>query len=404
MKHTQETMLRRFRRRFWLPPRAHGDIIEDRTVSFLELFYDLVYVVVISRAAHTLAEDVSWRGVSEFTAVFGLIWLAWMNGTLYYELHGREDGRTRFFVFVQMLLLALLAVYTAGAAEGTGTAFAIVYAVFLTVVTWLWYAVRQQDSQEYMAITGWYLAGMVTSIVVVAVSAGLPQGARTILWGLLVTMWVLGMVVIARSPTLHFGVVVTDSLVERFGLFVIIVLGEVVVGVVDGLADAERNLASVATGMLGLVIGFAYWWTYFDYAGRRLPVDTPPLRTRWMLAHFPIVLAIAAAGAAMVSLVEHSADSSTPEPTAWLLSGAVVVGVLSLVVVMTTLGEFRRLPELYRPVAGALIGAAGVALLVGWMAPRPWLFALLLVVTLSAVWIFAVDRWLRLDERQNAQG
>jgi hypothetical protein len=48
-------VLAEFRHRFWMPPRAHGDIIEDRTVSFLELFYDLVYVVVIGRAAHTLA-------------------------------------------------------------------------------------------------------------------------------------------------------------------------------------------------------------------------------------------------------------------------------------------------------------------------------------------------------------
>ena len=48
-------MLTLFKSRFWQPPRAHGDVIEDRTVSFLELFYDLIYVVVIARAAHTLA-------------------------------------------------------------------------------------------------------------------------------------------------------------------------------------------------------------------------------------------------------------------------------------------------------------------------------------------------------------
>jgi hypothetical protein len=39
------------------------------------------------------------------------------------------------------------------------------------------------------------------------------------------------------------------------------VLGEVLVGVVDGLAETERNVRSVATGLLGLAIGFAYWWT-----------------------------------------------------------------------------------------------------------------------------------------------
>jgi hypothetical protein len=46
-----------FRRHFWQPPRAHGDVIEGREVSFLELFYDLVYVVVVSQAARHLAGE-----------------------------------------------------------------------------------------------------------------------------------------------------------------------------------------------------------------------------------------------------------------------------------------------------------------------------------------------------------
>jgi low temperature requirement protein LtrA len=76
-----------------------------RTVSFLELFYDLVYVVVVSQAAHHLADHVSLRAVGEFAVVFTLIWIGWINGSLYLELHGREDGRTRTVVFVQMGIL-----------------------------------------------------------------------------------------------------------------------------------------------------------------------------------------------------------------------------------------------------------------------------------------------------------
>ena len=70
-----------FRQRFWRPPRTHGEIEEDRVVSFLELFYDLVFVVVIAAAASTLAHEITWRSVGEFVVIFGLIWLAWNNGT-----------------------------------------------------------------------------------------------------------------------------------------------------------------------------------------------------------------------------------------------------------------------------------------------------------------------------------
>ncbi len=103
-------MLRDFRRRFWQPPRAHGEVIEDRTVGFLELFHDLVYVVVIAAAASSVSHDITARSVAEFAVIFGLIWIAWSNGTFLHDLHGREDIRTRFYTFAQMLLIVLLAV------------------------------------------------------------------------------------------------------------------------------------------------------------------------------------------------------------------------------------------------------------------------------------------------------
>ena len=101
---------RQFKRWLTAPPRAHGVILKDRTVSNLELFYDLAYVAVISQASRRLAANVSLAGFAEFAVIFGMLWFAWFNGSLYVELHGREDGRTRLLVFLQMGLLALLAV------------------------------------------------------------------------------------------------------------------------------------------------------------------------------------------------------------------------------------------------------------------------------------------------------
>ena len=150
------TLGRRFKRWFWRPPRPHGETIAGRTVSFLELFYDLVYVVVISQAAHHLTEHVTRRGVADFAVVYGLIWTAWVNGSLYLELHGREDGRTRTIVFIEMGVLVLLAVFTADAAGQGGRGFALVYALFLAISTWLWNSVRRQDRRghpEFLAVT-----------------------------------------------------------------------------------------------------------------------------------------------------------------------------------------------------------------------------------------------------------
>lgn len=102
-------------------------------VSFLELFYDLVYVVLIAQIAHTLAEHVGWAGVRDFAIVFVLIWLAWLNGTLYHVLNGREDGSSRSFIFAQMTVLVVMAAYIGHAADDVadGRGFAISYTVLL---------------------------------------------------------------------------------------------------------------------------------------------------------------------------------------------------------------------------------------------------------------------------------
>ena len=397
-------MFSEFRRRFWLPPRAHGDIIEDRSVSFLELFYDLVYVVVVAQAAHGLAHNVSWQGVIDFAAIFGLIWIGWLNGTFYYDLHGREDGRTRTMVFAQMLLLAWLAVYTESAPTETGEEFALVYSIFLALVTLLWYGVRRQDSEEYARVTAQYLTGSTVFTVVMFISIWLDPGVRIWVWGAFVLLNVAaGMFILRaeeRRSNINFGT--TDSLVERFGLFTIIVLGEVVVGVVDGLSTTDLTPLVVVTGMLGLMIGFAFWWSYFDFVGRRHPRDSAFYRTRWTFGHLPVTMAIAAAGAAMVSMVEHASDDRVPTATAWLMSGAVAFGLIWLVLVMRTLANYEKLPELYAPVAGTLLAAASVVLFVGWWRPAPWLMLLALFAVLSVAWFTAAYRWMHLEQPADA--
>src|SRR6185295_3958285 len=93
-----------------------------------------------------------------------------------------------------------------------------------------------------------------------------PAGARTVLWALVVIGWVIGgQLLMTNDHTEGLGEGVTGSLVERIGLFTIIVLGEVVVGVVNGISDApDRDATTIVTGIIGLTIGMGIWWNYFD--------------------------------------------------------------------------------------------------------------------------------------------
>jgi hypothetical protein len=99
----------------------------------------------------------------------------------------------------------------------------------------------------------------------------------------------------------------------------------------------------------------------------------------------------------MVSLIGHAHDASTPAGTAWLLGGAVALGLLALVLIELALADAERLFSVFRPLTLPMIGGAVAALLVGWVRPAPWLLALLLVAILSVLWSVAVGRFLRAD-------
>ena len=379
------------------PPRPHGEVIEDRTVSFVELFSDLVYVVLVGQIAHTLAEDISWSGVLDFAVVFGLIWIAWFNGTQFHELHGREDGRNRSFIFLQMGILAVLAVFTGHAPSTDGEPFAITYAVLLAVLLWQWASVYRTDAPEYRPGALRYLAGLVVSIGALVASSGMGDSGRLAVWAAVVVGSIaLVVVYLLRTSDDSLGIRATESMAERYGLFIIIVLGEVVLGVVDGMRGVEDlDFRTVATGVLGLSIAFGFWWTYFDFVGRRLPRQDGGSLALWLYSHLPIALAVAAAGAGMVSLVEHAADARTPEPAAWLLAGSVSALLIAIVATIVTLVDYRRLADLFRPLVVALLLGAVAVLAIGWARPAPWLLATLLDLILIAIWSFAFARTLR---------
>jgi low temperature requirement protein LtrA len=390
----------RFALHDWMrPPRPHGEAIEGRVVSSLELFYDLVFVVFVAQVAHALAMSVNAVGARNFLVLFSLVWYAWLNGTLYHDLHGSDDGRSRLYMFVQMSLIALISVY-AGRAAGdaaAGRAFAVLLALLIAWLAYQWSVVRRQDDPEMAATTTPYFVGL-AAIFLTAVASifATSDDVRVLLWGLGAAAAILVPLVggSRRPAQIEAAFKISASLAERFGLFTIIVLGEVMAGVVNGLAGAERSTATTAVGLLCLGIGFGIWWNYFDFVGLRRPRAGLAVRGIWLVTHLPLSMAVAATGAGMVSLIEHAADSRSPAGTSWLVGGAMTVLFLCLAQLL------RLLPE--RPgarlVPAGLIGAAALAVVAAALRPPPWVLTLVLLLALTAVWTESFVRHARLGE------
>src|SRR6202142_382552 len=139
----------RLRRSLWQPPRPHGEQPRERVVGPLELFYDLAVVVLVAQAAHRLASHLTWTGLGEFTVVFTLVWIAWVNGSLHHELHGHDDARARSTFLLQILVLAAMGAFIPEADGTRGAAFAIAAAILFAILALLWLLAARGDRPEY---------------------------------------------------------------------------------------------------------------------------------------------------------------------------------------------------------------------------------------------------------------
>jgi low temperature requirement protein LtrA len=173
----------------------------------------------------------------------------------------------------------------------------------------------------------------------------------------------------------------TPSLIERLGLFVIIVLGEVIVGAVNGLAQLDPLVPSeVMTGLLGVLVAIGLWWIYFDLVSHREPGSR--FTQLWLYLHLPLVTAIAAGGAGVLATVGE-AEGHLLDATRWLLVGSLAVAVATVAALTLTLKVRRRFPDLYRAADAALCLSCVLILavgLTGWGATATLLAMSLLLI------------------------
>jgi len=145
-------------------------------------------------------------------------------------------------------------------------------------------------------------------------------------------------------------------------------------------------------GLAAVVVGFGAWWTYFDFAGQRQPGTGRVAGVQWILGHLPLTAAVAAMGAAMVSLVDHAHDGRTPAATAWVLGAGAAVVLAATMLLAATLPAWDRDRGLYRPLARICTASAVACLGLAAARPGPLLLALGLVLLLSIPWVYAVAR------------
>jgi low temperature requirement protein LtrA len=319
----------------WEPPRLRVGEQEDgeRRATWLELFFDLVFVVAIAELGHNLSADVSVTGFLSFTALFAPVWWCWVGQTFYATRFDTDDLGHRLLTLLQIAIVAALAVNIHHAFTTSSVGFALSYAAFRAVL------VFQYLSAGYFVPTArplikYYFAGFGLGATLWGLSVFVPTPWRF-------AVWILGLVVDLMTPILASQEVSKippsfSHIPERLGLFVIIVLGESILAVVKGISGLTWTTAAIATAFLGLSIAFSMWWIYFD------TVDGSPLMSMkagriyigllWLYMHLPFAIGLGATGIGVEHFIKNS-GKLIPDYDRWLLCVGVSFCLISLAVI-----------------------------------------------------------------------
>jgi low temperature requirement protein LtrA len=306
-----------------------------RTATWLELFYDLAFVVAVAVIAGRLLADVSWPGVGSYFGYFALLWWLWASHTYYADRYDTDDLVYRLLAAGQMVAVVVIAAALSPDAAGSTSAFAYGYAVsrWLLVVMY-WRAYRHVE--ETRGLVKGYLTGFGIAAVVWTVSALVPEGMRIALWVIalvidLATPWIMRKEQ-ARVP------LDVSHLPERFGLFTILVLGESIAAVVSGLGHSEWAVLPTTTAAIGIGVATALWWLYFDNArGSVVRRDASVRRTWrptvWIYTHLLLAAGLGASGVGIEIAVAQAGHGAMAFSERWLLVGSVVFVFLALALI-----------------------------------------------------------------------
>jgi low temperature requirement protein LtrA len=402
---TSMNSIRRNFRQWWQPPRPTSERPVHRQVSFLELFYDLVYVVLIAELTHALAEHIDLAGIGQFAFLFGAVWWAWFNGITYHDLHGNDDIRTRVFTFLQMFTVTAMAVFAHNALGDGAVGFALAYAAFQLILTYLWWRTGVHDPNHRALSYPYSLVFLITTLIFVA-SVFVDVPVRFYLWAIALVASLLQPLLVfsmgRNNPRIQQQIdqsaTASAAIVERFGLFTLIVLGEVIVGVVQGVAGQHDLSWQVGiTAALGMVLAIGLWWLYFDFVSHRLPRPGTIMLSIWMYAHLPLTIGIATAGAAILNVVSHTGGLLSPD-VRWLLVTAVMIALLGIAVLMQTLQTSSVQQPIYRRGGLIILVSAMLILALGVTDLQPIPLLIVMIVLLAVPVFYGFVAWVRLLE------
>lgn len=314
--------------------RNHGG--GHAAVSFLELFFDLVFVFAITQLSHFLKDNLTALGFAEALVMFLAVWWAWMFTTWATNWADPQRFEVRVMLILVMLFSMVMAVALPRAFEDYSLIFALAYVaiqlgrtLFMTAIMW---KPSQRNGRNMLRISIWFAVSAIAWIA----GAMADAEARLAWWALAIGIEYYGP--IALYPVPFYGRSATSDwdisgshMAERCGLFIIIALGEGIIITGASFAGGSMEEGRVLAFLITFQSSVLMWWLYFDMGAERGSSHISGheqaglvARNAYTYLHMPIVLGIVILAVADAKLLADWASPAGGKLLAVLCGGALM--------------------------------------------------------------------------------
>ena len=394
-------MIRPHEKAWWGAPRKFSTNFVERKICWLELFYDLVYVIAISTITHALVKNPGLSGILDYFYLFALIFWGWLNGSLYYDLHGTQGVRTRLMTLWQMLLVTALVVTYNGntqiAIKHNGT---IVILLLQLYITYLWWSVGIYDKAHRKLNRPYTICYLLSFLLIFSSFYVQGHWYRIVFYLSILLNYSPAFILTRKLRAENKQLNLSSSMTERLGLLTIILFGETILGVINGTTELKMlDLHVWIIFSLGVLIIFLLWWIFFGTVADRESKKGKSNANATQMAYLPTLLFLGLAGAGF-STGFHEGGTIMLQKTFWTKQ-FIGIPIAGFLLSITALSNYLEFPEVYeqkrKQMQTVLITSAVIiALLCFLNLPVIWNLLLLLLV-LIAIIFFMINLWVKVQ-------
>jgi low temperature requirement protein LtrA len=317
----------------------------EKRVAPLELFFDLVFVFALTQITYLMSEKPTWEGLGQGMLVLVALWWAWGAYAWLTNYIDTEQDTERLLMLAAMVAMLVAALATPHAFGDDALIFAIAYASVRWLHIFIWAEANEQADTAGAIRT---LARTALPAPLLLIGAAFFDGAAQ------AAVWVVALGIDYAGPFV-FGVrgfrVSAGHFAERFGLIVIIALGESIVAIGAGISGVDLDAGLVAAAVFGVVLSAALWWAYFDVvaiaAERRFREMRGHARVRmardsYSYIHLPMIAGILLVALGVKKTLAHVDEPLKTVPAVALFGGLALYYGAHLAFRLRNLGSLNR--------------------------------------------------------------